>query len=72
MHRKAEAHRLAKQLPQSGRRFAFVSNSFGWLRSKIFRFKPSTDAANQAPANEHEENHTVAGFARSEPIAAQD
>ena len=72
MHRKAEAHRMAKQLPQSGRGFAFVSNSFGWLRSKISRFKPATDAANQAPAIEHEENHANIGFAQSEALAAQE
>lgn len=70
--RKAEAHRLAKQLPQSGRRFAFVSNSFGWLRSKIFRFKPTLDAANQTPAIEHEEIHANIGFAQSEALAAQE
>jgi len=70
--RKAEARRLAKQLPQSGRSFAFVSNSFGWLRSKISRFNPTTDIANQAPANEHEENHANIGYARSEALAAQE
>ena len=71
-YRQAEAQRLAKQLPQSGRNFASISDAFAWLRDQIFRFKPTPDAESQALKIEHAASQSDVRFAQPEPIAAED
>ena len=70
-YRQAEAHRLAKQLPQSGRYVAFMSDAYAWLRSQIFRFKPTPDAENQALNIKHTASQSDVSFAQPEPQSAQ-
>ncbi len=67
----AEAQRLAKQLPESGRNFASISDAFAWLRSQIFRFKPTPDAQSQPPEIESAANQPDVGFAQPEPLSTQ-
>ncbi len=51
--RRAEAHRLAKQVSQPGRNFAFITDKFVWLYSRLFRFKSTSDIENQSLGSEH-------------------
>ncbi len=70
-YRQAEAQRLAKQLPQSGRNFASISDAFAWLRSQIFRFKSTPDAQSQALEIEHAASQSDVSFAQPESLSTQ-
>jgi hypothetical protein len=71
-YRQADAHRLAKQLPQAGKRFVFLSDTLTWLHSKIFRFQRPLDVENQALEVDQEATRPNVLFVQAEPLSAQE
>lgn len=71
-YRRAEAHRVAKQLPRTGRNLAFLSDALDWLSSRIFRSTSPLMVERQTIEKETDARQSDLDFARAEPIAAQD